>query len=314
MPAMLRRSSIEIADVRQDQIDAGQVLLLRERHADIDRRARCGGARRRARRSTGSCRSRRRRRAARTRARRCGPAITCYLRGTIEARRLPRSSALSHRRRRRTKRPRVVERLEGARALAFGGRHADRLAEARGAREPVGADRGKARAAVPLRQPRHHRGRQRREQAFGRGADAGRGEIGRGKFGAGRMMRAVDADADARPPRPRLRSGCRRTCCGRSGGHSAISAPAAPASPGMRAADGVMQRQRRDERQLGGSAPAATDRSAAGSHRDCRARTPRCGRGGRGRRSGSSPTIHSGPRSPARASASASALVEPIVS
>jgi hypothetical protein len=40
-----------------------------------------------------------------------------------------------------------------------------------GAREPVGADRGKARAAVPLREAGGHRAPQRREQAF-RGADA----------------------------------------------------------------------------------------------------------------------------------------------
>ena len=59
----------QIADVRQDQIDARQVLLLRERRPRHRPRARCACARRRGRRARGSCRSRRRRRAARTRVR-----------------------------------------------------------------------------------------------------------------------------------------------------------------------------------------------------------------------------------------------------
>ena len=57
------------ADVRQDQVDAGQMLVARERHAEIDREPGAGAARRRGRRSRDSCRSRRRRRAARTRVR-----------------------------------------------------------------------------------------------------------------------------------------------------------------------------------------------------------------------------------------------------
>ena len=84
--------------------------------------------------------------------------------------------------------------------------------------------------------------------------------------------------------------------------------------PGTRPPMRIVQRERRDERQLRHNAPAAPGRSAAGSHRDCPAPTPRSGRGGRGRRSGVCAVIQSGPRSPARASASASALVEPIVS
>ena len=62
--------------------------------------------------------------------------------------------------------------------------------------KPVRANCGEARTAIPLREPRHQRGRERREQAVRRGADAGRGEIGRGMFGAVRVVRAVDADAD----------------------------------------------------------------------------------------------------------------------
>ena len=80
--------------------------------------------------------------------------------------------------------------------LALRQRDADGLAEAGGAREPVVADRGKACAAVPLRQPRRHRGRKRGEHALGRGAHARRREVGRGKCRAGRMVHAIDADAD----------------------------------------------------------------------------------------------------------------------
>ena len=50
--------------------------------------------------------------------------------------------------------------------LAVGEAHAHRLAEAGGAREPVGADGGKALAAVPLREAAEHLGRQRARTAL----------------------------------------------------------------------------------------------------------------------------------------------------
>ena len=152
--------------------------------------------------------------------------------------------------RRRTKRPLSSMVSNWPVSSPSARRHANGLAEARGAREPVGADRGKARAAVPLRQAGGHRGRQRRKQALGRGADAGRGKIGRRKFGPGRMMHAVDADADhdRRPlaldqdagelvavdqevVRPFQREPRRR-------------------GPECARSSGVVQRQRRDERQF----------------------------------------------------------------
>ena len=69
----------------------------------------------------------------------------------------------------------------------------------------------------------------------GEARSTGRGEIGRREIGAGGMMRAIDADADHDGHRPRLRSGCRRTCSRRSEDRSAISAEAASETPGMRA-------------------------------------------------------------------------------
>ena len=95
-----------------------------------------------------------------------------------------------------------------------------------------------------------HRGRQRREQAFRRGADAGGGEIGRRKIGAGRMMHAIDADPD-RDARPLALDQDAGELVAvdqkiiRPFQHQPIGqARDAPA-------DGVVQRERRDERQLG---------------------------------------------------------------
>src|SRR6185369_14368558 len=54
---------------------------------------------------------------------------------------------------------RLIERFKLARQLAIARPDADGLADAGGAREPVGADDGKARAAVPLRETDDHCGR-----------------------------------------------------------------------------------------------------------------------------------------------------------
>ena len=66
----------QIADVRQDEIDAGQVVA-GERHAEIDRDPLPAALVAEARRARDSCRSRRPRRAARTRAHRWDAAIAC---------------------------------------------------------------------------------------------------------------------------------------------------------------------------------------------------------------------------------------------
>ena len=92
-----------------------------------------------------------------------------------------------------------------------------------------------------------------REQAFRRGADAGGGEVGRRDSRAGRMVRAIDADADRRPRAP--------LALDQDAGELAavdqqIVRPfqrqprgKARDAPG----DRVVQRERRDERQLGGA-------------------------------------------------------------
>ena len=124
----------------------------------------------------------------------------------------------------------LVERLETAGEFAIGEAHAHVFAEPGGAREPVGADGGKALAAVPLRQARRASWpTSALNSACGRDRGAGGGEIGRGIIGIRRMARAIDADADRRrraARRPRLRSGCRRTLSpssSRSFGHLSAS-------------------------------------------------------------------------------------------
>ena len=134
--------------------------------------------------------------------------------------------------RRRTKRPRLVDGLELARRARRPA--APRGSACRGPRRARASRRGSRQS--PRRGPiaraaRPSRADSAANSVLGRRADAGGGEIGRGKVGAGRVMRAVDADADRRPRRPRLRSGCRRTCCGRSADRSAISARAASPAP-----------------------------------------------------------------------------------
>ncbi len=122
----------EEADVRQDEIDAGQVVA-GERNAEVDRDPLPAALARRARRARGSCRSRRRRRAARTRARRPAPAISPHRlrRATLGRRsscdhvagRDGLAVALGHHQHQLTH---VVDRLEAAGEFAVGKPHADR--------------------------------------------------------------------------------------------------------------------------------------------------------------------------------------------
>ena len=92
--------------------------------------------------------------------------------------------------------PLVVERLEAADQIAISHPHADGLADAGGAGEPVGADGGKVLALVPLGDTPQHLGAERCEQGRRRDVSARRGEIGRGKIRLCGMARAIDADAD----------------------------------------------------------------------------------------------------------------------
>ena len=128
----------QIADVGQDQIDAGQMLFRGKRHAEIDRQPLCACARRRAHRSTGSCRSRRRRRAARIPVPACGCAMirrppkpkTSPAVMVVDAAGLLQQQAAG-----------VIEPLKRPAEFALRQPHPDVLAEAGGALEPVGADR-----------------------------------------------------------------------------------------------------------------------------------------------------------------------------
>src|SRR5215475_268004 len=90
----------------------------------------------------------------------------------------------------------LVERLETADEFALGKAYAHVLAYAARAGKPVGADGRKAFAAIPLRDASEHLDRQRAKERGGRNRRAGGGEIGRGKVGACRVTRAIDADAD----------------------------------------------------------------------------------------------------------------------
>ena len=111
-------------------------------------------------------------------------------------------------------------------------------------------------------------------------------------------------DASTARPAPRLRSGCRRPCRrphSTSFGHLSdkprCQTPAPPRR--WRRAPRGRRRSRALRRPLGGRRIGQQQARVeiAGLA------TPTSGRGGRGRRSGCAPTIQSGPRSPARASA-----------
>ena len=114
-----------------------------------------------------------------------------------------------------------------------------------------------AAAATPLREPLQHHAGQRREQAFGRDVGAGGGEIGGGigspaadDAGSSRRCRP---QRPAFPRRSPLRSGCRRAWRRRRGCRSAISAPVFRAAPERNRAIASYMRQRGDERQVAGA-------------------------------------------------------------
>ena len=200
MPSEIAALLHQKADVRHDEIDAGQVVA-GEDDAEIDhdplrRRAVAEAVERR-----DSCRSRRPRRAAQRRVRR-------------SARHHGRSCAAGRRRVNGNTSPAaiVVERAVGqAQHQAARPRRAPRSgptssrsgsrtrrcrAEPGGAREPVGADGREALAAVPLRQAPRHRGREGRTERVRRDRRARGSQIGRRIGRAGGMVRAIDADAD----------------------------------------------------------------------------------------------------------------------
>ena len=183
-------------------------------------------------------------------------------------RRRRRSSAALPSGRRSTRPPASSSVSKRPDKLAVGKPHADVVAEAGGAREPVGADGGKALARVPLRQPAQHLGRQRGEQRLGATRGAGGRQIGRRIVGVGRMAGAIDANPDRRPRRsspaalsPSIRMPANfAPSSRRSFGHLIASCGL---SVGRDLRDRVMDRERRDERQLRPSARAAPDRSSS---------------------------------------------------
>ena len=290
------------ADVRQDEIDARQVLAARTRRRDRPRSI-AAGARRRGRRARGSCRSRRPRRAAQIPVRRPGGHQPYALRVAASVMRACRAGhdvagrdqLLAPSGQSSTRRPASSSAFEAAGELAIGEPHADDLAEAGRAREPVGADgREAARRRATAPAGPSILARERREQRLRRDDRAGRGEIGRrdSRSSAGWPVQLTPMPmATTLPPRPcpRLRSGCRRTSRRRQ---QQIVRPF-DRQPRL-------ERRRRPRRPRRGPraprrtrAPAnarpAPDRSAAGSRADCRAPRSRCGRAGRARRSAARP-------------------------
>ena len=155
MPARLRRSSTRIADVGQDQVDAGQMLLAarttrRNRRSSQLRRALVAEpVERQVHADLADAAERREDEFVAAAIMPCLPAAARnhVARGDRSA--LPPSAQPQHQAGPLSSR---VSKLPAQ--LALGQCAPDRLAEARGAREPVGADRGEARAAVPLREPR----------------------------------------------------------------------------------------------------------------------------------------------------------------
>ena len=178
---------------------------------------------------------------------------------------------------------------------------------------------GEARAAIPLREARHHGARERAEQR--RPASprrrAPRDSSPDRPVPCG-MMRAVHADADR--DRGRLPPIALRLDQDAGELRAVEQQVVRPFELERRLQAAALPRRphRAPPAPPRSTAPAdarpAPDRSAAGWRRDCPAPRSRHCRAGRARRSGAPPSTHSGPRSPARARASASALVEPSVS
>ena len=290
MPRRLRRSSIRIADVRQDEIDAGQVVAGKG-DAEIDRDPLRGGARCRGRRARDSCRSRRRRRAAQRRARRRGPPSAHRRRpsqcssttspAAIDLR--PPSGSDS------TSRPASSTSSKRPTSSRSGEAHADVLAAPGGARQPVGADGREMLAVVPLRQPPEHLGRQRREQRLGGHRGAGRGKIGGRIVGVGGMADAIDADADDDAPAPSPALAFDQDAGELLAVEQQIVRPfdrELRPQRRRRFGDRVMDRERGDEGELRPMLRRRGVGQQQATQTDCRAPTPRCGRAGRVRRSG----------------------------
>ena len=168
-----------------------------------------------------------------------------------------------------------VDPFEAALALALRQGDADGLAQAEGPLEPFLADGGETGRHGPIAPAAaRHCGRQLGEHAVGRGAHARSRKVGRGKRRAGRVVHAINADADRNRAHPRLRSRCRRICSRRSGRRLAISSATPFREPRNTAGNRIMQGQRRNKRQLRRDAPADQRQSAAAWRRDCRAPIP----------------------------------------
>ena len=216
------------ADVRQDQIDAGQVLA-GEGDAEIDRDPLPAALGAEAVERRDSCRSRRRRRAARRPVRRRAPP-SARLAGRA-ADDVAGGDRLAAAVRQRQHQPSgVVDVLERARpAPASAG------ARAIGSPSPAARASQSARMVEKCSPAFHCASRpsiladSAANSASGVDRGAGRREIGRRIVGVGRMADAIDADADhdrSSARRSRLRPGCRRTSCpssSRSFGHLSAS-------------------------------------------------------------------------------------------
>ena len=245
MPARFLRSSIRIADVGQDQIDARQMLFGGERHAEIDREplaARVGG---RGRRSTGSCRSRRRRRAARTPVPASGAAIVMRLRQSPKHFTGGDSRVTAVRHRCSTSVPPRPGLRNGPESRVPAAARGCPRPSAGGAREPVAADRCETLAAAATAPAgAASRRRSAANNVVRRDLRAGGREIGRGIGRVGRMRGAIDADADRDCERRlafALDQDAGHFLAAEQQDRSAISAPAPGASGGAQSRDRVMQ-------------------------------------------------------------------------
>ena len=184
----------QIADVGKHQVDAGQVLLLGERHADVDDEPGAAALRRRARRSRDSCRSRRRRRAARTRARPADRPSPLPRRHEHVARRHGLHCPIGE----------AQNQAAGCRRCFRTGRQARRRPTSTRIGLPMPAARASQSARIAAKPaPRFHCARRaiiaadsgaNRLSGVARTPAAARSVAG--IIGAGRMVHAIDADAD----------------------------------------------------------------------------------------------------------------------
>ncbi len=313
----------QIADVRQDEIDAGQMLLGRERHAAIDDEPLpappvAEAVDREIHPDLADAAERREDKFV-LRHRLSPPAGTRRPpRGSREKRRLPLFFRCRRRRSSQDEPAGSVEPDEAAVLFAAAVAHRDLARRCR----PQRASQSPRMAANPS--PRSHCAKRRHMVADSRwnnrgGVNVGAvgGKIGRRIGRVRRMTRAIDADADDHDDAvARLDFAFDQNAGAFLAGEQHIVRPferklrrkrRAPRRRWHRATP------RRRQRRVPARARRAPDRAEEGSHKDCPAATPTSGPSGRGLRSASRAVIHSGPRSPRCARLRASSLVEPIV-